>query len=162
MKIKILVVVFGLVLFILGATAGFILSPSQRKNISPIIDERKIEDSVILENKEIKKIASLMKMGLMDEINVNISGEIISSDKDSFTLLRDENTIKIKVDEQTNIYRWTEFVEGETPKNREIELSDIRADETVGVFIMITKEGGLLARGISASEIEEEEETIST
>ena len=60
MKIKILVVAFGLTLFILGATAGFILSPSQRKNISPIIDERKIEDSFILENKEIKRNSILL------------------------------------------------------------------------------------------------------
>ena len=152
MKITSSTIVIGLVLFVLGIGLGFILRPEEKLQVD-------VQDPLIFEPEPVtvqeERIRMLLGSGALDSVCANVAGQVVEVGENVIIITRDQDRLELKVEQDAHISRLSPpEVPGAVPTRETIELGQIRQGEHAGVYIVITEQGELLARGITVQAID--------
>lgn len=128
MKIKILVVIIGSALFIIGGVTGFVLGKDVQEKISRTALEI--------------KAGEIEKSQVAQSLCANLKGEVIEIIENALILKEEEDSLKMEISPETRIF-------GGALGTEEIKFEEIKAGDFVYVYARLTQDGGLMANSIT-------------
>jgi len=140
MKTINLTIIIGLIFFILGIGLGFMIwfREKPQENIQDLLTEKE------------RAVQMFIDHGTLDNFCANITGEIIEIKENSLIIARNQDRVEVKVEPNIHITRWALPEQpGVVPLSETIQFNQIVVGDNANIYLIITEEGEIWARGIS-------------
>lgn len=146
MKVLTRAIVVVLILLLAWGALGYGYYLGKQAAMKEVPSEVQVSKTALEE-----RTGELEKSQVVDSFCANLMGEMIEVSKDTLTLSRGEDLLKIEVGEDTRFYRRETPKPGEVPSRKEIKFEEINKGDQGYVYARLTKEGKLIAYSITVS-----------